>query len=344
MGNQFAIIYDIIIVAVVAGLTFAGAKKGFASAVVSLATMLVAFFAASVLSGPLSEALYTSIVEKPLEKAVDATIDEALGKATLSGMSHVDYDKVKITGTPVTEITPDYAGTDKAVFELTMLDLSETGIDSVDLTAFGIKEGTDFSCVSGKTATFTMAQINKYGLGKLCVAQYIAVSSADTEFFRNLTDCTEKIAEAIPLVYNSMTAELNPANISALRTIIILMADMSCSAKSAIIDGVIEPVYLSGSRTVIFLLVFAVVSIVLSAVAAALKLINMIPLLGKLNSFLGGVLGLAEGAFALLVICAVVRMIIQISGGNMLLFNETAIADTYLFGRIYNYEFPNSIV
>ena len=52
-----------------------------------------------------------------------------MSSITLSGLSGMDFDSVKISGTPVSEITPDYSGTDKVVIDLSNVDLSGTGFE-----------------------------------------------------------------------------------------------------------------------------------------------------------------------------------------------------------------------
>ena len=98
MGTQFAFIYDIIILAVVGGMIFAGVKKGFASVIVSIAAVFVAFLCAMMFSAPISEAIYNNFIEKPVSEAVDSALDESMGAITLSGMDEVDYD---MDGNPV---------------------------------------------------------------------------------------------------------------------------------------------------------------------------------------------------------------------------------------------------
>ena len=113
MGTQFALIYDVIIIAVIAGMTFAGAKKGFASVIVGFVAIFVAFFCAMTFSEPITGAVYRSAVEQPLESAVDEQLDAVMGGATLSGMSHMDYNMVIISGQHASVYPIDYAGTSK---------------------------------------------------------------------------------------------------------------------------------------------------------------------------------------------------------------------------------------
>lgn len=339
--EEFAFIYDIIAVAILGGMLFAGFKKGFAGAVVSVAAVFVAFSLAMTLSAPLSTSLYTSLVEEKLESAVDKTLDESMGSVTLSGMSALDYDKVRISGVPVGEIQPNYAGTSKALVELSELDLSETGIENVDLSVFGISSDIDFSNVSGKTADFTKADIEKYGLGRLAVAQFVAVSAMESEFFSAFCDYTETVGETLPMIFGNNADEIVTGSVSAIRSVVLIMAETSSSVKTAIINGIIEPTFIMATRTVIFIVIFAVVSIVLGLIASALKFVNKIPVLGGMNAVLGGAVGLVEGVITLCVVCIVARMIISLSGGNIVFMNEATIDSTLLFRVFYNFDFLN---
>lgn len=341
MGAQFAIIYDLIVIAVLAGMMFAGAKKGFASVIIGFAAVFVAFFCAMTFSEPIADAVYTSVVEEPLEDAIDESMDNAMGAATLSGMSHVDYDMVIISGTPVAEYKIDYAGTGKVAIDLSEMDLSQTGIENVDLTLFGISADTDFTSVSGKTAEFTMAEIEKHGLGKMAVVQYLAVNAQSSEFFSSFTEFTDKIGETLPVIFGGTADNISDGSISVLRNIVIVMSDSSASAKDAVINGIIEPYFKMTAKTVMFVVIFLVVTIVLGLIAAGLKAVNKIPVLGKFNAFVGGIAGLLEGLITVFIVCIGVRLLISLSGGNIMFFNEMTINSTFLFRYFYGFEFLN---
>jgi hypothetical protein len=339
MGTQFALVYDIIILVVVAGMLFAGAKKGFAGMILGFVAVFVAFFCARTFSEPIADALYTSFVEEPLESAVDESLDKTMGAVALSGMSHIDYDKVMIDGVLVGEIKIDYSGTNKAIVELSDMDLSKTGIANVDLSLFGISSDTDFSSVNGRTAEFTMSDIEKYGLGKLAVAQYLAVNAQNSDFFDTFNVYTAEVGEALPTFLGSIADEILGGSVSALRKVIIMMSDGSATAKSAIINGIIEPNFKMAAQTIVFAVIFILVSVALGIIAAALKIVNKIPLLGSMNAFAGAVAGLLEGIITVFVICIAVRLIISLSGGNVMFFNEVTIDSTYIFKVFYNLDY-----
>ncbi len=298
MGTQFALIYDVIIIAVIAGMTFAGAKKGFASVIVGFVAIFVAFFCAMTFSEPITDAVYRSAVEQPLESAVDEQLDAVMGGATLSGMSHMDYNMVIISGQHASVYPIDYAGTSKTVIE-------------------------------------------QHGLGKLAVAQYLAVSAQSSEFFAGFLDYTKKIGNAVPSVFGGISDSIEGGSISVIRNIVIKMVDGSASVKEAVINGIIEPYFKMAANTVIFILIFLLVSVLLGVLAAALKAVNKIPVLGGFNAFVGGIAGLLEGLITVFLICIGVRLLVSLSGGNIMFFNEMTINSTFLFGIFYNFDFLN---
>ena len=55
----------------------------------------------------------------------------------------------------------------------------------------------------------------------------------------------------------------------------------------------------------------------------------------------GGVCGAVSGLISICVICILVRFIVTLSGGNVLLLNDTAIDSTFIFRYFYNFEFLN---
>ncbi len=340
MTEQFSIIYDVILVAVLVGMMFAGAKKGFAAAAVSFAAVLVAFVCAMALSEPLSVQIYNSSIKQPLESAVDEKLEEAVGGVSALGLSELDYDKVLISGVPAGEIDLNYGGTRRTELELTDLDLSETGISEIDLSVFGISSDVDFTSVSGKTADFTMSDIEKYGLGRMAVAQYIAVNAVESDFFEKFDSYTDTMVEELPYLAN-LNDMFSNAGITSIRALVLNMTIGAGTVRDAVFDSVIEPYFIMGIKSALFIVIFIIMAIILGIVANALKIINKIPLIGDLNSLLGGVAGLIKGAFTVCVICIAVRMTISLSGGDIPFLNETAIAETYLFKHVYGIEFLN---
>lgn len=341
MGSQFAIVYDILIAVVLVFAVFSGARRGFVSAVVGIAAVFVGFFCAVTFSSPITELIYTSAVEKPLSEAVSQTLDESMSGITLSGLSGMDFDKVKISGTPVTEITPEYSGTNKVVFDLTDVDLSGTGFESADLSKFGFGSSEDYAHMNGKNAEFTISDIEDNGLGKLVTAQVIAVKLSASPMISGIQEYVSLIGGMFPAQLSEISKGISDGEISMVRSLVLTMINCSSSVKTAVIDNMLHPAFSLLVNTFVFAGIFILVTCVLRVVAGALKVVNKIPVVGGVNGLLGGCCGVVSGLISVCVICIVVRLIVYVSGGNTMLLNESAIGSTYVFKYFYNFEFLN---
>lgn len=343
MGSQFAIVFDIAVVVILAVMTFSGAKRGFVSTVIGLAAGVVAFLCAMTFSAPLSEWAYTAVVEKPVKEAVSSAMDESMGKITLSGLSDMDFNEVKISGTPVTSIIPDYAGTDKAVFDLSSVDLTGTGIEDADLSLFGFDGTEDLSAMNGKYAELTMSEIDRNGLGRLVTAQVIAVKLQESTVFAEISEYAEAVGKAVPELFGGTAQKISTGEVSALRALVLSMMNTSSSVKEAVVDQMIRPMFMIAAETLFFTVIFVVIASVLGVIASLMKIVNKIPVIGGLNGFLGGCAGLVKGLLTVFVVCILVRFIVNLTDGSVVLLNDAAIRSTFLFRIFYNFEFLNFI-
>lgn len=341
MGSQFSFIYDIIVVAVLAAAVFSGAHKGFVSKVVGLAAGLVGFICAISLSGPVGNWAYSSFVEKPLSEAVSTTLDESMGSITLPGVAGMDFDKVKVSGVPVTDIVPEYSGTEKAVFDLSQVDLSETGFDPSAMGSFGFGSGTDITVLNGKAAEFTHSDIERSGLGKLVTAQVIAVKMLDTPLFSEISGYVGVIGQTVPALFGDTADSISNGNSAALRSLVLTMINTSGSVRDSIMDHMIRPLFTMAVQTVAFVVIFAVVFAVIEIIASALKIVNKIPVVGSVNRVLGCAAGLVSGLLSVAVICIVVRLLVSLTDGSVIFLNNDTIGQTVLFRHFYDMGFLN---
>lgn len=337
MGQEFAFAFDIAVIVLLAVFAFVGLKKGFAKVVLGLAATVAAFAVAMLLSGPIASAIYKNTIEKNIEEQIDKV--DGLGEISFGNIVELNFEKVKINGTPVGDVKLDYAGTRKAAVDLSRLDLSDTGLKTSDLAMLGISEDFDLSSLNAKTAELSMDDVEEYGLGKIAVAQYIAVNIAKQPVMKSFSDVAKNIGKYVPGFADNSAAD--SAGVSSIRAVALKMLDMKVSFKSAVMNGIIEPNCVLLIRTIVFGIIFILVNLLLRILTSVAKLINKIPVIGKINAFLGLVMGLVEGLFTVFVVCVITRMIVSLCGPNSILFNQAAIDSTFLFKTFYNFDFLN---
>lgn len=337
MGEQFAFAYDIAVIVILVVFTFVGLKRGFARVVLGLISTVVSFAFALLLSGPIADAVYRNHIETAIAESVDEEDSKLFGELELGGISEIDFERVKINDTAAGDVVLDYAGTRKAIIDLSRLDLSETGLTKEDLLKIGINEDSELSELNAKTAEFTMDNVRSYGLGKLAVAQYIAVNLSQLPVMQSFDSIARSISQYIPSFSGSASAD--STGITAIRAVTLKMLDMKGSFKDAVMNGIVKPNCTLFISTVAFFVIFILVNVILRILASVLKLVSKMPVLGKVNSLMGAILGLAEGFLTVLVVCLVTRMIVSLSGANSILFNQAAIDSTFVFKWFYDLEF-----
>lgn len=339
MGEKFAFAFDIAVIVILAVFAFVGLKRGFAKVVLGLVSTAVAFVCAMTFSGPIAEGIYGNFIEKPIEEQLDSTVNKVFSELKLGDVANIDFSKVRIGSTAASDVELNYAGTRKAVVDLSKLDLYDTGLTQADLEKLGIKGDINLHVLNAKTAEFTMDDVERYGLGKLATAQYIAVNFMQQPQFESFNSIAESIRKYLPRLSGSASSD--STGVSAVRAIVLKMFETNDSFKGAVMNGIIKPNCTLLIKTIAFGVIFFVVNLVLRIITAAAKLTNKIPVIGKVNAALGLVLGALEGLVAVFVVCLATRLVVSIGSANSILFNKTAIDSTFLFKIFYNFDFLN---
>lgn len=339
MGEKFAFAFDIAVIVILAVFAFVGLKRGFAKVVLGLVSTAVAFACAMMFSGPIAEGVYGKFIEKPVEEQLDSAVNSVFTELKLGDIANIDFSKVKIGSTTANDVELNYAGTRKAVVDLSKLDLYDTGITTEALNKIGITGDINLRVLNAKTAEFTMDDVDKYGLGKLATAQYIAVNLMQQPQFESFNNIAETISKYLPRLSGSSLTE--STGVSAVRAIVLKMFDTNDSFKDAVMNGIVRPNCTLLIKTIAFGVIFFLVNLILRIITAAAKLANKIPVIGKVNAVLGLVLGALEGLVAVFVVCLATRLVVSIGSANSILFNQTAIDSTFLFKIFYNFDFLN---
>ncbi len=339
MGSQFAIAFDIISVAIVVLMFFAGWRRGLTNMVLGLAAAVVAFAAAMLLSTPISQGVYNNYVEAPLTEKINEAVDESFSSLNLGNFSDVEYESVFISGTAVDKIEPEYSGRDSAVIDLTNVDLSTIGLTVEDLEFLGLEPTFDLTSVNMKTAEFKKAEVEKQGLGKLAVSQFIAVSLIEKGDFGEFNKFIEVVDSYIP-GKKALTGSDN-ITVSYVRKLVLGMLESKAELTDTVMTSFVRPNCVIVIRTVVFILIYTVVFAIMKFIASASKLIDKIPVIGDVNSMLGGIAGVVEGILIVFIFCLATRLVVSLLEGDAMIFNQETIEKTFIFKKIYEFDFLN---
>ena len=198
MGTEFFWFYDVILAAILIGMMFIGAKKGFVRMVLRLCAFAASFVIALMISNGVSGWIYDSFISKPLEQTISTSINDALGDNVVTQIGKIDMEKAKINGKSIDslELKADKAG--KVTVNLGNVNLSNTGISKVDLTSFGVDKNIDYSNIDLGSVQIYESDIEKYGIENMILTEVLAQNIKNSAIADSVNEIIDKVGETVP--------------------------------------------------------------------------------------------------------------------------------------------------
>ena len=323
MGTEFFWFYDFILAAILICMMFIGAKKGFVRMVLSLCAFAASFVIALMISNGVSGWIYDSFISKPLEQTISTSINDALGDNVVTQIGKIDMEKAKINGKSIDslELKADKAG--KVTVNLGNVNLSNTGISKVDLTSFGVDKNVDYSNINLGSVQIYESDIEKYGIENMILTEVLAQNIKNSEVADSVNEIIDKIGETVPAL-DLKGKTIDDIDGGTINSVVVSVVQSSGNPGKAVLDNVAKPVVLVPLRTIIFVVLFILIFIILSIVIKATSVINKLPLIGKLNSLLGGVAGLLQGLVIVFIVVIIAHMAVELTNNTLIFLNDGA--------------------
>lgn len=343
MGTQFFWAFDISVVVLLLLCLFKGIHKGFVSILVGVVAMIAAFIAALPLSGVISDAIYENMIKDAVSDGINEQIGSVVDNTVIADLKKVDINKAKINGTPITEINTEADSAGKVNLDLSRLDLSETGLKDVDLTAFGIDKDFDYSSVNLGSIEISASEKEEYGVNKVILANVISDNISKGTAFGQIDSAVNEIAESLPSFMSGIADSI--ASEDRITDVVISILDVETEDfAETITDNMVKPVVVVPMRALIFLILFVIIVVALSLLSKLLTKINDIPLVGGVNKVLGAIAGVVQGAIVIFLVCIFIQVVIALSGNELIFLNTMTIDETFIFRKIYYFEFLDLLV
>lgn len=165
-------------------------------------------------------------------------------------------------------------------------------------------------------------------------SDFILSSLSDGAKEQGIQTAVDQVIDALP---KSIVAFLPESSIKEVTEQLSQATPSNQEIASAVMEHLIYPVAIAIIQlfTVIFL--FLLLCIVVKTITKMLKIVDKLPIIGKLNSGLGLVIGLGEAIVFLTFFTGAVAIMIQLSGDQWETVNRSVIEQTYLFRFLYHY-------
>ncbi len=202
----------------------------------------------------------------------------------------------------------------------------------------------------------------KYGVLAITNADINRIADGDGDFIegiekivaKNSGESSETIKQEI---HDLLGSRLYGTFISALPSYMTDTASDYSSADEATLNGAIKAVLTSDEAAAEYveknfvresvvsmlklglsILIFFVVTIVISVLISALKFVRKTPVIGGFDAFLGMIFGAAQAVVILYVISLILHIAISGAGNTMMVINTGTIDATYIFRYIYRWK------
>ena len=341
MGTQFFWIFDIAVIAILVACIFMGVRKGLAATIVGSIALVLAFLVSLPVSSFIADAIYENMIKDAVTDEINHKISSAIDGTLIAEIKKVDMSKAKINGRELSSFDIQTDSSGKYTLDLSNLDLTETGIENIDLSVFGItEESVNFSAVNLGTLVLTADDINTYGTENVVFATFISDNISNGTAFGSIASAVEDMAKSIPFFMSDISESVTSGDRTVMNNIVlsIINTDTDNFAR-AIINDMVKPILLVPMRALIFVILFVIIAIILSIITNLLKLVNKIPLIGAINKVLGAVAGAAEAVVVVFLVCIFVQVIVVLSENTLIFLNTMTIDETFIFQKIYYFEF-----
>ncbi len=137
------------------------------------------------------------------------------------------------------------------------------------------------------------------------VSSSLSVSDKISAMIEGLPPSAVKLAEVMGVNLNSFALSISPAGNLSNDELIKLA-----------VDKIGHTIMIHVTEVVTFVALFIILAIALKFIASIFKKANDIPILGKFNALLGGVIGLAKAAAIVFVVCTIFYFVAGMSGAG----------------------------
>ncbi|MDR0197352.1 MAG: hypothetical protein LBI36_03950, partial [Oscillospiraceae bacterium] len=285
MGEQFFWFYDLLVVGIFLGVTYKCTRQGFVSAAAGFVGLLLSFAFALGLSAGLAEYAYENWISGGISEKINYTVkDDGSAKATFDSLREIDMSKAKISGRSIEEIlplVPDSSG--KVTVDLSAVDLSQTGLESADLSFFLVDSKSIFADkIDLGMVNISSSELAENDVGTIILSKALSgiLKKSSADAYRRLTEIMEGVIPGF-----SKAAE-GSADLVAKLIVSIVKTDSS-TLDEAINKNLVKPVLIIPVRALIFSVIFAIISVVCSIAVKSLRLVNGVPVVGKVNTLFG---------------------------------------------------------
>lgn len=155
------------------------------------------------------------------------------------------------------------------------------------------------------------------------ISSSLSVADKVSAMIEGLPPSAVKLADAMGVNVNALTLSMSSGGSLSDEALIKLA-----------VDKVGHPIMINVTEVITFVIMFVIITVALKFLAGIFKKANDIPLLGKLNAGLGGIIGVVKAVAIVFVACTAFYFIAGMSGAKPVI---DAVNSSFIYGFIIDY-------
>ncbi|MCL1832650.1 MAG: hypothetical protein FWG45_07075, partial [Oscillospiraceae bacterium] len=209
--------------------------------------------------------------------------------------------------------------------------LEDTGIAEGNLKCFGLDAMYDFIEVDVGFIDITAAERASNSIEDIILARTVSYRMADRAGERHQT-LTANLSDMVPGVTKASEGSVD----LVAKMLLYIMTNDANDLAEVIDANMVRPLMVMPFRLLIFSVIFALMGVLISAISNHMDLVDRLTVIGKTNTLLGGVIGLILAVVIIFMVAIAVRMIVTLTGDNIIFINSMTIDKTYAFKYVYD--------
>ncbi len=154
----------------------------------------------------------------------------------------------------------------------------------------------------------------------------------------NVDSVLSGIKDKLPApIYQQVSTYLTGTQDSLTKVIQALNDPTSKQSSQTLTDIAIKPLALLVLRLGILIIVFTILMFVVRFLSRLIsKSFKGVPVIGPLNTFLGGVFGLIQGIIIIVILAVILKIVVGLTSNELMVINQPTIDKTFIFKHIFN--------
>ena len=339
MGTQFFWFFDVILVGILVGVTYKGARRGFVTGLTNFAGALLGFVVALAISAPAATYVYDSFVSPGVVEKLNYFAEYDVTENS----TNYAFDTLRTASANMSEATVDGRFLEDFLLDnppiegetlklhLKNVGLEDTGIAEGNLKCFGLDAMYDFIEVDVGFIDITAAERASNSIEDIILARTVSYRMADRAGERHQT-LTANLSDMVPGVTKASEGSVD----LVAKMLLYIMTNDANDLAEVIDANMVRPLMVMPFRLLIFSVIFALMGVLISAISNHMDLVDRLTVIGKTNTLLGGVIGLILAVVIIFMVAIAVRMIVTLTGDNIIFINSMTIDKTYAFKYVYD--------